>query len=116
MTAIALQPVRIGGHVYSKVQARVETYAHGEGVAVQLDCDEEGFWEPLATATVNVEGDPRTGSLVWMRDSEENTGLIDSLAFQGLVRRTGLTRPSGWITLHEVELLGALRDLLEAPR
>lgn len=108
--SIMLQPVTLMGHLYEKVRARIEGYAEGGGIAVQLDCDEDGYWEPLTTLTVNVPDDPRPGTLVWAKDYSENEGIIDSLEAQGLVRRTGLTRPSGFVSLDEVELRGALAD------
>lgn len=109
--SLELRPVLLGDYVYEKVRLRLGSYAMGGGLSVHLDCDEEGLWEPLATLTVNVPEDPRPGPLVWARDSEENAGIIDALAAQGLIEATGRTRPSGFIEMHEVKLLPPVLDL-----
>lgn len=114
MNLLDLDPVTINGYTYKRVRASAEIYVEGGGVALALWCDEEGYWEPLATLTINVEGDPRLGPKVWARDSEENSGIVSELEAQGLVRTTGEVLPSGYIELIEVELTGAFLDLLES--
>lgn len=104
-------PIKLYG-TYDPVRITLEEYEYG-GTAVILQFLEEGHWELLTVLTVMVPDDPRGGTLLWARDTEENGGLIAQLEQQGLVRATGTTRPSGFITLYEIELIGKLKELAE---
>lgn len=101
-----LGDITLVGTTYREVTAVAGRYAAGDGLAIQLYT--EG--EPLANLTVNT-ATPRKSPLVWAKDYAENEGLVDQLAEQGLLRRTGNTLPSGHIELVEVELLGHLAEI-----
>lgn len=103
-------PITIAGISYPDVMIVVGRYAVGDGAAVSLYTG----GEPLATLTSNVPSDFRRGPRVWAKDYAENAGLVDELLHLGLLKRTGATRPSGFIELVEVELLGPLAQLAAA--
>lgn len=108
----------LGDHSYHFTRILATRYAFGgeDALALRMETQTEYGWEPLTMITVNVEGDPRPGPKVWVGDYSENTGIIEELERQGLAKATGLTRPSGWVELTEVELTGELWAFIERQR
>jgi hypothetical protein len=61
--------------------------------------------EVLMTATVNVEGwRPFNKNQVLIKNWSENEGLLDCLEEQGILKRTGIEIPTGFVKAIECEL------------
>ena len=63
--------------------------------------------EPVATATVNVEGVSETlpPSEALIKDYSENEGMMEALIRAGLVQDTGRRVPTGYVTVPVARLL-----------
>ena len=63
--------------------------------------------EPVATATVNVEGvsENLPPSEVLIKDYSENEGMMDALVAAGLACDTGRRVPTGYVTVPVARLL-----------
>lgn len=88
----------LGDVTYDGVIARFSTYIANDATAIELW--HEG--EPLARATVNMDVPG-----VFIKSYGENTGLLEQLEAKGLVKATGASYRTGWVSIPEVLLLGA---------
>ncbi len=80
-------------------------YPYGGAKAIFLIDARDG--EPVATATVNVEGVSETlpESEVLIKDYSENEGMLDALVEAGLVEDTGRRVRTGYVTVPVARLL-----------
>ena len=53
------------------------SYAQNGRLAVSLLCKEDEFWEPYAFLTVNLPKEPLQPNEAFIKDFDENTGLLD---------------------------------------
>ncbi len=53
------------------------SYAQNGRLAVNLLCKEEGYWEPFAFLTVNLPKEPLKANEAFIKDFDENAGLLD---------------------------------------
>lgn len=99
--------VRLVGQDYL-VRPLIGKYIDGS-TAIRLmgaDADTEG--EQIAVATVCLPNDTPVPGFVWIKDYSENEGLADQLESLGLIRKTGLSRQTRYVQVHEYELTGEL--------
>lgn len=77
----------------------------GGSTAIYLVDTADG--DPVATATVNVEGvsENLPASQVLIKDYSENEGMLDALIRAGLVEDTGRRVPTGYVTVPVARLL-----------
>ena len=83
------------------------TYPSAAGGATAIYLVDTADGEPVATATVNVEGvsEKLPASEVLIKDYSENEGMMDALIAAGLVRDTGRRVPTGYVTVPVARLL-----------
>ena len=55
----------------------VSSYAQNGRLAVSLLCKEDDFWEPYASLTVNLPTEPLQANEAFIKDFDENVGLLD---------------------------------------
>lgn len=53
------------------------SYAQNGRLAVSLLCKVDDFWEPYAFLTVNLPKEPLQANEAFIKDFDENTGLLD---------------------------------------
>lgn len=100
---------------YRDVRLQLGTYADGDGLAITLVDDETG--EPIATATVNVPGEPHSSDdprLVWIKDWSENEGMTLALSNAGIVDLTGHTVRHGYVDVIEARVTDRTLEHFEA--
>jgi len=80
-------------------------YGNG-GLALKL-VDEETK-EPIATATVNLEGQapPAPNGHVFIKDWSENEGMLEALVTAGIVEDTGNTATTGFVEANLCRYIG----------
>lgn len=71
-------------------------YGNGR-TALQLIDAQDG--EPVATATVNLPGEPLGSGEVFIKDYAENEGMVAALAEAGIVEPTDRVVVSGFVTV-----------------
>lgn len=76
-------------------------YSNGRP-AIQLICPNG---DTMATATVNLPEVPIPDGHVFIKDWNENKGILDALVLAGIVERTGQTVPSGFVQAELCRLL-----------
>ena len=82
---------------YLDEDAEVEfaTYPYGQRMAIRLN---SLIGEPLAVASVNIEGpiEPRE---IAIKDYSENEGMLAALIAAGIVEDTGVSVASGYVSI-----------------
>ena len=53
------------------------SYAVNKRLAIDLLCKEDGYWEPYAFLTVNLPEVPLQANEAFIKDFDENAGLLD---------------------------------------
>lgn len=97
--------ITLCGFTYEDVEVRFEEYAAG-GMAILLG--EE--YDPIATATVYMDGVPPSEGCVWIKDWSENAGMLLSLTKAGLIQPTGRTTRAGYALAHEARVFNPKED------
>lgn len=108
MAVLSIGDATLAGHHYRGVKVRRDGVYSNGAPAIELTCVDDVYEEPLATATVNLPNDMPAAGCVWIRNSEENEGMLQLLVDAGVVEPTGRTTTSGWITVFEARLTGAI--------
>lgn len=117
LTEIPLGTIVLGNHPYKDVTVRVEKYADLSGPAVQLYAPDEeldGWIDQLATVSVNLHPLAPAPGCIWVKDYSENEGMLDQMEAAGLLARTGRTTTSGYVTVPEARMIGALAELVSS--
>lgn len=65
----------------------IRQYLNGNGIAICLE--EFGTGEPIATATINLEGVPLANGYVHIKEYSENKGITKALVDAGVVEWNG---------------------------
>ncbi len=109
---VHLDAVTLNGRTYKNVAVSVHEYYVDSAPAIRLEVwDEEfAFWEPLASATVNLrkQGHIPAEGCTWIRDDRENSGALAALTAAGLVESTGRNAYFGFEgAAVEARLIGA---------
>lgn len=60
-----------------ELAAAISRYTQNNRLAVSLFCKEDGCWTPYAALTVNLPGEPLRKNEAFIKDFDENTGLLD---------------------------------------
>ena len=83
------------------------TYPSEAGGATAIYLVDTADGEPVATATVNVEGvsENLPPSEVLIKDYSENEGMLGALIRAGLIEDTGRRVPTGYVTVPVAHLL-----------
>lgn len=103
-----LKSLRINGHDWKFVTFSSGVYSNGE-LAIQLQTNDQGYAEPLTTATVNLEEygyHPAEGA-IFIKTWGGNEGLFESLEQAGVIEGTGrqLSVGAHGATVFEARLL-----------
>lgn len=96
--------ITVAGVEYAGAVLHVGQYRTRE-LALQL-WDDEG---PITTATVSLPNTPAEPGFCWVRDWNENAGILDEFERLGWLRRTGRVQSTGYVTAMEAEVIGDLR-------
>lgn len=100
----------VSGRDYPDVHVHAQgTYIDGSPALGFVD--DEG---PIIHITVHFPGHAASAGCVWARDWSEATGLVDQLVRLGIAERTGRTHHSGFVTAHEMRLLGETAEMVAA--
>lgn len=97
--------ITLGGSTWTNVTLKLEKYAHGEGLAMQLYITEDLYEELLATCTLNLVGTPPHDGCVWIKNYAENAGMLLELTKAGIVEPTGYYTQSGYVDVPEARIL-----------
>lgn len=101
--------VKFGPYECVAYETRYPSGAGGSKAIYLVDAHDG---EPVATATVNVEGvsERLPASEVLIKDYSENAGMLDALVGAGLVEDTGRRVPTGYVTVPVARLLYDAED------
>lgn len=99
------QKVRFLGH---ECTAYLSNYQEGNGIAIELtfnDPEMDGMEVPMAVATVNIPMFPPAENEVYIKDYSENEGMLEALEEAGIVKRTGRSVSTGFVSIPICKLL-----------
>lgn len=99
MTTIQLKTA----HINEAVNVARATYPNGSTALVLIGDD----GSRVGVATIAIDELPSAGN-VFIKDWNENTGILTSLQRAGIVGPVIRSIPAGFVTVHEVELLDDL--------
>ncbi len=101
--------VKFGPYECDAYETRYPSEAGGSKAIFLVDARDG---EPVATATVNVEGVSETlpESEVIIKDYSENEGMLDALVEAGLVEDMGRRVRTGYVTVPVARLLYATAE------
>jgi len=89
---------------FKKWKCVLEFGQYGNGrIAITLNDAVDG--SPVAKATVNLADVPLPDNHVLIKDWSENEGMLNCLEENGIVKSTGKTHSTGFVSAHECELL-----------
>lgn len=89
--------IKEGGVVFTK-------YSIDNSIAILIE--DIVTHEPLATATVYMDGHPLPSPKhVWLKGWSENDGIPDALVDAGIVKLTGITCIAGYVEALQAEIL-----------
>jgi hypothetical protein len=93
----------------------VQKCQYGNGrPALQLIDANDG--DPIATATVNLPDVPAGPNEVFIKDYSENEGMLKALTDAGVIKPTGDSVRSGFVTVPRAELQPPFRELTHEER
>jgi len=80
----------------------VQKYEQNGGICLSL-IDPEDF-QPILTATVNLEAKLPDTQHVWIKGWSENKGVPEAFEEAGIIKRTGRTAKTGFVLAEEAVL------------
>ncbi|QNJ55984.1 hypothetical protein SEA_RASPUTIA_94 [Microbacterium phage Rasputia] len=119
MEPLTIEQITFGGTTYQDVTVEVTRYMTQDGstAIVLTNRDEYGFPGLLTKVTTNLEpAYSANPGCVFVKDYSENEGLLAAFEELGWMKATGRKELSGWVAVPEVELLGELKERVEASR
>lgn len=91
-----------------EIEAVFRKYPMNDRWAIELISKEEGI--PYAVATVNLPDVELEEDEVIIKNYSENEGILELLEKEGIVKRTGRSVKTGWVTVPVCKILKGIED------